>query len=247
MISNDLHITWLTQGGFLFQAQNDRLLLDAYLSDVAEKQYGWDRLVSPPLDIEELKPTSILCTHDHIDHLDPIAIPRLMKLNPQCPLIGPGSVIETALNLGVKKESLTQIEPETQFMSGAFKVIVTPAKHSDPMAVGYIISFDNRVVYVSGDSQSYPELPVAVSTLHPEQLDLILICINGRMGNMSYLEALELVCQLRPKIAIPMHFGLFAENTVDPAPFVKECINAGINSLTLQPGEPFNLDEALKG
>jgi L-ascorbate metabolism protein UlaG (beta-lactamase superfamily) len=58
---------------------------------------------------------------------------------------------------------------------------------------------------------------------------------------MSLEEALEVVKAVKPKTALPMHYGLFAENTADPEPFIDECIKAGIKSFAMTLGEEFKL------
>jgi L-ascorbate metabolism protein UlaG (beta-lactamase superfamily) len=58
---------------------------------------------------------------------------------------------------------------------------------------------------------------------------------------MNLDEAVRAVKRLRPKTALPMHYGLFAENTADPLPFIRECMSAGINSFEMQPGREFSI------
>ena len=48
------------------------------------------------------------------------------------------------------------------------------------------------------------------------------VCINGKWGNMNYKEAVKLTKEIKPKIVIPMHYGMFKENTVDPNLFIEE-------------------------
>jgi L-ascorbate metabolism protein UlaG (beta-lactamase superfamily) len=38
-----------------------------------------------------------------------------------------------------------------------------------------------------------------------------------------------------------MHYGLFAENTADPEPFIKACNDDGIKSFGMTPGEEYEL------
>jgi len=79
-----MKITWLTQGGFLFENNGKRLVVDPYMSNAAEKQAGFKRLVPFPLTLAELRPDVLLCTHDHLDHLDPEAVPRIATADPDC-------------------------------------------------------------------------------------------------------------------------------------------------------------------
>ena len=246
MTTTALTITWLTQAGFLFRAGPERLVVDPYLSDAAERELGWTRLVAPPLKEEDLNPGAILCTHDHLDHLDPESLPRLMELNPGCVLAGPPSVFRAAPDLGLDLGRVLEMEPGRTRDLGSFRVTAVPAKHSDPWAVGFLIRQGGWSIYFSGDSLYYPELPGQVADLAQGRLDLALVCINGRMGNMTWEEALELVSELRPRLTAPIHYGLFAENTADPEPFVQGCGRAGLNCTVLEPGRPVSLEQAIK-
>jgi L-ascorbate 6-phosphate lactonase len=241
MTSNDLQIIWLTQGGFLLEHDSYRLVVDPYLSDAAERQEGLTRLAQPPLGVDELNPSALLCSHDHIDHLDPIAVPALMKNNPDCLLLGPDSVLSLAKKLGVEKGRTSKLGQGDRAELGPFKVVATPARHSDPDAVGFLINGVGYEIYISGDTLYSPDMAGAIKGFCYKPLDLALVCINGRMNNMTYQDALLLVSQLSPKLAAPMHYGLFKENTIDPDPFITRCREIGINCVALEPGRPVSL------
>lgn len=61
-----MKITWLLQGGFLFEIANQRIVVDAYLSDIIESRQKLTRLATPPIPLEDLKPSIWICTHDHL-------------------------------------------------------------------------------------------------------------------------------------------------------------------------------------
>ena len=73
-----LAIVWLGQNGFLIRSRNCVFLIDPYLSDFAEQwTYGWKnehiRMSSIPVQAKELYDIDyVLCTHDHVDHIDPL-------------------------------------------------------------------------------------------------------------------------------------------------------------------------------
>jgi L-ascorbate metabolism protein UlaG (beta-lactamase superfamily) len=54
---------------------------------------------------------------------------------------------------------------------------------------------------------------------------------------MNAQEAIELTSQLNPKLAIPMHYGMFAENTEDPHIFLEGCRQKNIKSIELTLGK----------
>ena len=55
----------------------------------------------------------------------------------------------------------------------------------------------------------------------------MMICINGGYGNMNPEEAAQLTAEIEPAVVIPMHWGLVAENTSDPADFVRALAEDG--------------------
>ena len=47
----------------------------------------------------------------------------------------------------------------------------------------------------------------------------MITCINGGFNNLSHYEAAQLAAQIQPKAAIPCHYDMFADNSVDPGQF----------------------------
>jgi len=50
---------------------------------------------------------------------------------------------------------------------------------------------------------------------------------------MSINDHLNVLAQIKPKTAFPMHYALIAENTADPKPFIDRCKKLGIKSKNL--------------
>ena len=117
---------------------------------------------------------------------------------------------------------------------GGLDLLPVFARHSDPSAIGAVISVGGKRVYLSGDTEFDPAI---IANPQLQRLDLILICINGKLGNMTLEQALEVVKALRPAKAYPMHYGLFAVNTADPQPFIDGCRTNGVASLAMTPGQ----------
>ncbi|WP_339840798.1 MBL fold metallo-hydrolase [uncultured Maribacter sp.] len=236
MDSNSLSITWLGQGSFLFEVNGTRLLVDPFLSDIVEQREGLKRLMAPPLQIKELQPDYIFITHNHLDHFDPIALPEIHKKYPTVPIYGPQSVMEKAQEMGFDRLVMHSVSIGKTYVLGCFLLAITPAYHSDPFAVGGVINTARTQIYLSADTTFSDTLVQEVKTLAKGEIDVVLVCINGRLGNMNWQEAISLVDSLKPRMAIPMHYGMFAENTEDPIPFVKECKRRGTDSFELVPG-----------
>jgi len=231
--------TWLLQGSFLFESEGFRLLVDPYISDFVEKKQGLRRLAPPPLKAEELKPGFIYCTHNHIDHLDPVGLPEILALNKGCRLSGPSSVAAKCATLGIEGAEIVRIGES--FNAGPFALTPVKAFHSDPESTGLLIEEGGLLVYLSGDTEWKEELAKLVLEAAGRTPDVAIICVNGKLGNMDAAHAVETVKALGVKTAIPMHYGLFAENTADPAEFTSSCKAAGLDSFALKPGAPCEL------
>ena len=225
--------TWLTQGSFLFESNGVRILVDPYMSDIVFEREGLKRLVDYPLTFDELKPDLLICTHDHIDHLDPETVTKIGKMYPDCVFAGPASCVNHFRKLNIAEEKIQLLRQEQDFLFRGFTLTAVPAFHSDPDAVGIVLEADGKRVYLSGDSL----YDVALVNEVTKGCDMALVCINGRLGNMSWQEAVRVVTQLEAETALPMHYGLFAENTEDPQPFIDACLGNNIKSYAMNIGE----------
>src|SRR5205823_1462808 len=74
-------------------------------------------------------------------------------------------------------------------------------------AVGYLLDIGGVRLYHSGDSE-YDHTMRAVANA---DVDVMLVCINGTAGNMNAHEAALLAWQVRPRVVVPMHFGLWVD------------------------------------
>jgi len=237
-----MEITWLTQASFAFDCKGKRVVVDPYLSNIATANHGMTRIAEFPLSMDELKPDFIFCTHDHVDHLDPEGLPQIAEAYPDCVFIGPQSVVAHYRKLGIEPSRIQELIAGESRSLGPFTLTATQAVHSDYYAVGLIVQTLENCVYLSGDTLSFKTLGEHVKQLAQTELDIVLICINGRLGNMTLDEAVNMVGELQPRLAIPMHYGLFAENTVDPQPFVEKCKALGVAAQTLTPGASLRLN-----
>ena len=67
-----MKITWLGQAGLLMETGGKIVLIDPYLSNsVAKVNPLNDRRVPVEEQFLHIKPDVIICTHNHLDHVDP--------------------------------------------------------------------------------------------------------------------------------------------------------------------------------
>ena len=124
-----MKITWLSQGSFLFESNGTRVLVDPYMSDCLESK-GLKRMVEFPLSFDELKPDMLICTHDHLDHLDPETVSKIAELYPECLIAGPISCCGHFRELGIK--NIRQLDIGRSFIFKGIEITPVPAAHSDP-------------------------------------------------------------------------------------------------------------------
>ena len=231
-----MNVTWLGQSSFVFEYNGYRLVVDPFLSDIVERREGKKRLMAPPLSVAELRPDALLITHDHIDHFDPIALPEIHRAFPYAPIVGPESVLRLARSHLFESRNLELARVGSEHQLGPFAIRSLPAWHSDPNALGFLIITSERRIYLSGDTLLTPQLLDALAD-EADRIDLIFIVINGKGGNMTVDDAVSLTARLRPRLAIPTHYGMFAENTENPQRFIDGCRLQKIGCRTLLLGE----------
>ena len=218
----EVGIFWLGQAGFLLKnSKNEILAVDPYLSDAVERICGLKRLMMPVLEPEELNPNVLVISHHDEDHLDMDIIPEMMKRNPKTKLLAPKTAYNMCLDAKIDKKQLLQFDEGTKITCGGFEIEAVFADHGDhaPDAVGILIRTDGRVFYFSGDTSYQCErMKYAAS----QDVDVLIVPINGEYGNMNALEAVELVNLVKPKLTIPSHFWTFIRHGSEPYMFDRE-------------------------
>ncbi len=225
---SELTIRWIGQSGYILSDGKNTICIDPYLSDIVKKT----RLVKAPIKPEELSCDAVICTHNHLDHVDTGAIPYM---NRNIAFFAPTDAKETLLGCGVQK--YTPFDEGQSFALGDFCITAVYAKHTVP-TVGVIVKHGKTTLYFSGDTYYDKKL----SEVRNFGIDIVFICINGRLGNMNAEEAVALTKEIAPKVGIPNHYGLFAENTEDPKKYTSrlEC------AYELQFDRVYGIEEILK-
>jgi L-ascorbate metabolism protein UlaG (beta-lactamase superfamily) len=253
--ASHLHLWWLGQSGFLIQHQGKHLLLDPYLSDSLTKKYAntnkphirmTERVIAPErLDFIDV----VTSSHNHTDHLDAETLIPLMQVNPELKIVVSQANLEFAANrLHASLARLTPITLDEPIMLEPFTLYPVPAahealetdKHGHHKFIGLIIKVGNYTIYHSGDTLLYDGM---VEILHPWQIDVALLPVNGRdpargvAGNLSGPEAARLAKNSGARLVIPCHYDMFEFNTVSPKAFIAEATLVKQAFKVLQNGE----------
>ena len=202
-----MKITWLGQSGYLLSDGKTTICIDPYLSDAVNRIAGRPRMVEVPIRPESLCADAVICTHNHVDHVDPDAIPQMHK--ERMAFYAPSDCAQTLKDLGVTQ--YIPFDEGDRSAVGAFLIEAVFADHTVP-AIGVVVTCEGKRLYFTGDTYYNPRLAEVAC-------DLLFVCINGKLGNMNVAEAIKLTEEIKPKLAVPNHYGMFASNTEDPQRF----------------------------
>lgn len=194
----------LGQSGYELTSTGSRIIIDPYLSDSVGKLHGRPRML--PVPVVEMPCDGVFCTHNHLDHLDPETVVMFPETQPFFTTTE-GCRALRELN----RRQCTALTEGQAVTVGDFSVIPVFAAHSCE-AVGLIVKAEGITLYFSGDTL-YDEKLFKIAAYRP---DITLICINGRLGNMTCEEALVTAKAIGAGVNIPNHYDMFASNSADP-------------------------------
>ncbi|MCX5135813.1 MULTISPECIES: MBL fold metallo-hydrolase [unclassified Streptomyces] len=156
-----------------------------------------------------------LVSHLHADHLH---VPSLARLAPGTRLLVPRGAPRAVPGLRrLDHLRLTEVVPGDRTRVGDLLVRTVSARHDGrrlPVgphrspAVGYVIEGDART-YFAGDTGLFPEMAEEVG-----EVDVALLPVGGwgphlGEGHLDAGRAAEALAELRPRSAVPVHYGTF--------------------------------------
>lgn len=222
---SDSAFWWLGQHTFILKIGGRIVLIDPFLTELD------DRNVPPlfaPEDAADVVDV-VACTHDHLDHIDPAAIPGLAE-HTQAVFLAPAAHADRMRSLGVPAERLRLLNDGESIEIGNIRCTAVRAAHEFfhmtddgryPF-LGYVFEAGGKAAYHAGDTLWWDGLQ---ERLRSYRLDVAFVPINGRdarrlrndvQGNMTYQEAADLVGGLNVALAVPAHYDMFDWNSEDP-------------------------------
>ena len=223
---NELLVWYLGQAGFLLKTDQKKLIaIDLYLSDAAERLFGFKRMIPAVIQPEDLKVDYYLSTHSHVDHLDPDILATVAECDKTF-FIGSPDCEAVYQQNGIPNDRYRILKIGDRYESSDLSVRAVYANHGElaPEATGMLIETSGIKVFHTGDTAFDPD---KIATSLQSEIDVLIAPINAQYGNMNAREACQLAEALNPKALIACHFWMFLEHVGeggygDPATFLQE-------------------------
>ena len=160
----------------------------------------------------------IFITHDHYDHYSEEDIDKV--INENTTIIIPEELLTKLLRKGINKNAIITVEPNKEYVVQGIKFKTIPAYNTNKTFhpkendwVGYIITINNIRYYIAGDTDITEENKKV-------KCDVAFVPVGGTY-TMDFKEAAQLINEIQPKIAVPIHYGSVVGTKQDATDFIK--------------------------
>ncbi len=190
-----VEIEWLGHAGFRLKAEGRVVYIDPFKIGEGEKA------------------DLILITHDHYDHCDPDSINAVKK---------EGTVIVAAGPCVSKIPDARAVKPGDSLSAAGTDIRAVHAYNLDKPyhpkgnGVGFLVTIAGKTIYHAGDTDRIPEM----SGLG--KVDVALLPVGGTY-TMDSEEAAGAASDIRPGVAVPMHWGKIVGSEKDARRFRELC------------------------
>lgn len=160
----------------------------------------------------------IFITHDHYDHYSEEDIDKV--INESTVIVIPEELLTKVLKKGINKEAIVTVEPNKKYMVQGIKFETVPAYNTNKTFhpkendwVGYVIELNDIRYYIAGDTDITEENKKV-------KCDVAFVPVGGTY-TMDFKEAAQLVNEIQPKVAVPIHYGSIVGTKQDAEEFIK--------------------------
>ena len=160
----------------------------------------------------------VFITHDHYDHYSEEDIDKV--INENTTIIIPEELLTKLLRKGINKNAIITVEPNKNYMVQGIKFETISAYNTNKTFhpkengwVGYIIIINGIRYYIAGDTDITEENKQV-------KCDVAFVPVGGTY-TMDFKEAAQLINEIQPKIAVPIHYGSVVGTKQDATDFIK--------------------------
>lgn len=160
----------------------------------------------------------IFITHSHYDHFSQEDIKKVRNNNTI--IIITEDLYNDTIQLNFKENNIITVKPGNNYQVNEIKFCTIPAYNvnkkfhpKDNNWVGYIIELEGNKYYIAGDTDITEENKKI-------KCDVAFVPVGGTY-TMNYKEAAKLINEIKPKLAIPVHYGSIVGTKKDAEEFVK--------------------------
>ena len=201
-----MKITWLGQAGLLLETGGKKIVIDPYLSDNVRnyepKNY---RRVSVDGSFLGIRPDVIIVTHDHLDHLDTETLKYYLPDSEKSLVLAPRGAWQKLRAFG-GESNYVMFNSGTSWTEGGVSFYAVRAEHSDPDAIGVIVTAEGKNYYVTGDTL-YSER--VFESLPDMDIEVLFLPVNGVGNNMNMKDGARFAERIGARYTVPFHIGLF--------------------------------------
>ena len=160
----------------------------------------------------------IFITHDHYDHYSEEDIDKV--INENTVIVIPEELLTKVLKKGINKNAIITVKPNQKYLVQGIKFETVPAYNTNKTFhpkengwVGYVIEINEIKYYIAGDTDITEENKKV-------KCDVAFVPVGGTY-TMDFKEAAQLVNQIQPKVAVPIHYGSVVGTKQDAEEFIK--------------------------
>lgn len=160
----------------------------------------------------------VFIIHDHYDHYSEEDIDKV--INENTTIIIPEELLTKLLRKGINKNAIITVEPNKNYMVQGIKFETISAYNTNKTFhpkengwVGYIIIINGIRYYIAGDTDITEENKQV-------KCDVAFVPVGGTY-TMDFKEAASLINEIKPKIAIPIHYGSIVGTEQDAIDFIR--------------------------
>jgi L-ascorbate metabolism protein UlaG (beta-lactamase superfamily) len=210
-------VTYLGHSAFYLEGKKGRLVIDPFISGNPNAK------VKP----QDIKVDFVLLSHGHGDHIGDAL--EIAKAN-GATIVAPFELANYCDSKGAKVHAM-HIGGAHEFPFGRVKLTIAHHGSAAPDGsyvgnpCGFLVTMDGKTLYHTGDTGLFYDMKL-IGEMNPIDLVVLPIGDNFTMGIDDAVKAVEF---LRPKMAVPMHYGTFEVIKTDPNEFVKKVKALGYN------------------